>query len=255
MKSHTTRSGPSFRMRRSAQWVRSMFDRIATRYDLANHVLSLGLDQYWRIRMARCVNGRTGGRILDVCTGTGDSLLCMRQPWSIRVGLDFSSGMLMRARRKSRARGIAAVWVQGDATSLPFPDATFDAVTIAFGLRNLEHPCRGLEEFYRVLRPGGICVVLEFTLPRWRPWRWVYGFYLRRILPILGTALTGDRSAYQHLVDSILAFPQYRDLAVWMTETGFVDVRFIPLTGGVATLYIGHKNGKKFRISNFGLRI
>ena len=241
MTSHDTRSGSSFRMRWSAQWVRSMFDRIATRYDLANHVLSLGLDRYWRLRMARCLSSRTDGRILDVCTGTGDSLLCMDHPWAMRAGLDFSAMMLTRARRKSRTRGIAAVWVRGDATSLPFPDATFDAVTIAFGLRNLEHPRRGLEEFHRVLRPGGTCIVLEFTLPRWRPWRWVYGFYLRRILPVIGTVLTGDRSAYRHLVESILEFPHYHDLAVWLTETGFTDVRFVPLTGGVATLYVGKK--------------
>jgi len=227
-------------MRRASE-IREMFDSIAARYDRANRWLSLGLDLRWRRVMARRLPLDADAAVLDVCTGSGDSLLCFRRPLGLRVGLDFSRPMLTLARQKARRRGIAVVWVEADALRLPFRAEVFDAVTIAFGLRNLTDPSEGLREFFRVLRPGGWLAVLEFTLPRWRPWRWVFGLYLNRFLPVLGGWLTGHRAPYEYLRRSIQAFPHYEALQAWLAQAGFRPTALRPLAGGVATLYLARK--------------
>ncbi|MCS7312178.1 MAG: bifunctional demethylmenaquinone methyltransferase/2-methoxy-6-polyprenyl-1,4-benzoquinol methylase UbiE [Acidobacteria bacterium] len=226
---------------RRAWEIREMFDTIAARYDRANRWLSLGLDLRWRRLMACSLPLDADATILDVCTGSGDSLLSFWQSLGLRVGLDFSRRMLTLARRKARRRGAAPVWVEADALHLPFRAGVFDAVTIAFGLRNLVDPLAGLWEFFRVLRPGGWLAVLEFTLPRWQPWRWAFGFYLNRLLPVLGGWLTGHRAPYEYLRQSIQAFPHYEALQAWIAQAGFQPMALRPLTGGVATLYLARK--------------
>ncbi|GBC85537.1 Demethylmenaquinone methyltransferase [bacterium HR11] len=235
--------------------IREMFDTIAARYDRANRWLSLGLDLRWRRTMARSLPLDADAAVLDVCTGSGDSLLCFRRPLGLRVGLDFSRPMLTLARHKARRRGVAVAWVEADALRLPFRADAFDAVTIAFGLRNLTDPLEGLREFFRVLQPGGWLAVLEFTLPRWRPWRWAFSLYLNRVLPVLGGWITGHRAPYEYLRQSIQAFPHYEALQAWLTQAGFQPTTLRPLAGGVATLYLARKPdwaGRKEGIGNHG---
>ncbi len=227
-------------MRRASE-IREMFDAIAARYDRANRWLSLGLDRRWRRAMAYSLPLAADAVVLDVGTGSGDSILGFRRPLGLRIGLDFSRAMLTLALQKARRRGLPVAWVEADALRLPFRDETCDAVTIAFGLRNLTDPPGGLREFFRVLRPGGWLAVLEFTLPRWRPWRWAFAWYLNRLLPVLGGWLTGHRAPYEYLRQSIQAFPHYEALQAWLRQAGFETTAMRPLAGGVATLYLARK--------------
>jgi demethylmenaquinone methyltransferase/2-methoxy-6-polyprenyl-1,4-benzoquinol methylase len=221
--------------------IREMFDILAARYDRANRWLSLGLDLRWRRTMAQSLPLGPEAIVLDVATGSGDAILCFRRPLRLRVGLDFSRPMLRLAQAKARRQGVAVAWVEADALRLPFRAEALDALTIAFGLRNLADPLEGLREFFRVLRPGGWLAVLEFTLPRWRPWRWAFGLYLNRILPVLGGWITGHRAPYEYLRESIPAFPHYEALQAWLTQAGFQPIALRLLAGGVATLYLARK--------------
>jgi demethylmenaquinone methyltransferase / 2-methoxy-6-polyprenyl-1,4-benzoquinol methylase len=219
--------------------VREMFGSIATRYDLANHVLSCGIDFYWRARAAKIVDTWHPHEIADLATGTGDLALAMQKklPHAELTGVDVLPEMLEIARRKGVRRVVLA-----DAMELPFDDASFDCVTIAFGLRNLENCSSALTEMWRVLKPKGHLLVLEFSMPTMPIVRAAYGFYLHRCLPLLGSFLTQKKSAYDYLGDSIEEFPSGNAMCELMRETGYVSPSFERLTGGIVTIYTAAKS-------------
>lgn len=228
--------------------VRRMFGGIAPRYDLLNRLLSVGRDRYWRREAVAQAHLPPGGLALDVCTGTADvALELARQFPSARsiIGVDFCLPMLRLGAKKVARVGLThrIRLHAGSAEALPFTADTFDATTVAFGIRNLIDPRRGLAELNRVLRPGGRGIVLEFAVPQGRLFARPYRFYFHRVLPWLGGLISGDRAAYSYLPASVSAFPSPRDLARLMEEVGFHDVRFRPLTGGIVTLYVGRKSG------------
>jgi demethylmenaquinone methyltransferase/2-methoxy-6-polyprenyl-1,4-benzoquinol methylase len=210
-----------------------MFDRVAPRYDLANTVFSLGQDRAWRQAAARATRLAAGEVAADVACGTGALTreLAALAPGATVVGLDFSLEMLRRAGHGRFAAG--------DAIQLPLADASVDAVTIAFGLRNLPEPGQGLLEFRRVLRPGGRLVVCEFSTPVVPVFRDVYRRYLTRLMPVAARRLTSDPEAYQYLARSIGAWPDQPGLARWMQQAGFAEVAWRDLTGGIVALHRG----------------
>lgn len=219
-----------------------MFNRIARRYDLANRVLSFGCDRAWRTLMVATVlawPGARDGRILDIATGTGDILSVFRGAGAegLLIGLDGAENMLALARRKVGA----APLVQGDALELPFQEDCLDAVTVAFGLRNFGDTARAAAAIRRVLRPGGVMCILEFSMPSSRLVRLGYMPYLRHVLPILGGVISGDRAAYRYLNTTIESFPHGERLCAIFREAGFRQVIARPLCLGVATLYTGAK--------------
>jgi demethylmenaquinone methyltransferase/2-methoxy-6-polyprenyl-1,4-benzoquinol methylase len=245
---------------KSSERVRGMFGAIARRYDLLNHVLSLGVDRSWRRRVVRLVPPADGaGPVLDVCTGTGDLALAYARahPAARILAADFCRPMLAVARQKCRhpragtrpaghGRGCPAGrrigLVEADALALPFPDNTFQIVSVAFGLRNLSDPDRGLREMVRVCRPGGRVAVLEFSTPRTRPLGSLYTWYFRRLLPWIGQTLAPNRqSAYNYLPASVGLFPQAEALVERMLRAGLTRTDYHPLTFGIATLYVGIK--------------
>jgi demethylmenaquinone methyltransferase/2-methoxy-6-polyprenyl-1,4-benzoquinol methylase len=228
--------------------IRAMFGNIAPRYDLLNHLLSLNIDHYWRWRTTRLappVEG--GGPILDVCTGTGDLALAYDRAARHRVpivGSDFCLPMLLPARVKTRQRRAnrRIQYVEADTQSLPFPEDTFQLVTVAFGLRNVTDTDRGLAEMVRVTRPGGHVAILEFSRPRGWLFGRLYRFYFRFVLPVVGQLVSRSRDrAYSYLPASVMEFPDGEALAAKLRQHGLVDVRFHPLTFGIATLYVGRK--------------
>jgi demethylmenaquinone methyltransferase / 2-methoxy-6-polyprenyl-1,4-benzoquinol methylase len=214
--------------------VRQMFGAIARRYDLANHALSCGADFYWRKCAADMVASWRPGKIVDLATGTGDLALAVQKklPDAEVTGVDFLPEMLELARRKGVRKTILA-----DAMKLPFPDASFDCVTIAFGLRNMENWKDALVEMSRVLRPDGRLLVLEFSLPTVSILRIIYRFYLHRCLPLLGSFLTRKKSAYDYLGDSIEVFPSGHAMINLIEASGFKHVTLEPLSYGIVTIY------------------
>lgn len=224
-----------------------MFGRIAGRYDVANRVLSGGIDLWWRRRLVAAVRQTRPKDVLDLATGSGDVAFALgrRLPAGTRiVGIDFCQPMLARAEAKQQAAGPerhANVSFQvGDGLALPLPDAGFDAVTIAFGLRNLADRNRGLCEMRRVLRPGGHVFVLEFSQPY--PWfRPLYYLYLQKLLPSIASLVTGDRAAYVYLNQTIATFPARPALAAEIVTAGFSDVAARPMTLGTVALHVGRR--------------
>ncbi len=230
-----------------ARRVREMFSGIATRYDLLNHLLSGNTDQRWRRLVARKLKGALeieGARALDVACGTGDLSLAIAQATGARVtGADFCRPMLeIAARKKIAGRESGVPFVEGDALRLPFADGTFDAVSIAFGLRNLSSVEGGLQELWRVLKPGGRVAVLEFSSPVIPGFRALFQFYFTRVLPRIGGAISGSRGAYEYLPDSVSRFPDQERLARLMRGVGFNEVEYQNLTGGVAALHMGTRS-------------
>jgi demethylmenaquinone methyltransferase/2-methoxy-6-polyprenyl-1,4-benzoquinol methylase len=219
--------------------VREMFGSIARRYDLANHLLSCGIDFYWRARAAQIVESWHPHTIADLATGTGDLALALQKklPHAELTGVDFLPEMLDLARRKGVRRVVLA-----DAMKLPFDDASFDCVTIAFGLRNLEDCSAALTEMWRVLNARGHLLVLEFSLPTAAILRAAYRVYLHRCLPLLGSFLTQKKTAYDYLGDSIEEFPSGNAMCELMRRTGYVSPSFQPLTGGIVTIYTAAKS-------------
>lgn len=221
--------------------VNSMFARIAGRYDLANHLLSGGVDHWWRQRLVRAVHDAHPADILDLATGSGDVAFALADglPRGVAItGMDFCQPMLDEALRK---RGGSRRWTgiefrQGDGLALPLPDRSFDAVTISFGLRNMADRHQSLTEMRRVLRPGGRLFVLEFSQPHWwfRP---VYYAYLKGLLPLVAGVVTGDKSAYEYLGGSIEEFPARDELSAELHRAGFDAVRATPLTFGIVALH------------------
>jgi len=230
--------------REQAQRVREMFAAIATRYDLLNHLLSGNVDRRWRRLVVRrtAENLPRGARILDVACGTGDlALALVKGTDAAVVGLDFCRPMLDIAVAKSSEGGLPIPFVEGDALTLPFRDRSFDGVSIAFGLRNLASIEAGLRELLRVLRPGGTVAVLEFSTPRIPILRTLFRIYFTKLLPLFGGLISGSKSAYQYLPDSVSRFPDQALLAAMMKDAGFIDVSFQNLTGGIAALHLGRR--------------
>jgi len=231
--------------REAARWVRAMFGRVAHRYDLANHLLSGNLDRWWRARAVRRVGEvlrRPGARVLDMCCGTGDLTLALARgaaPSACIMGSDFCHPMLVAARGKISRSGARAPLFESDALKLPLGDASLDLLTVAFGFRNLANYQAGLAEMRRVLRPGGVAAILEFSQPPNRAFAAIYNFYSRRILPAIGGALSGSRDAYGYLPESVRRFPGPTALEAAMRAAGFTEVRFERMTGGIVALHLG----------------
>jgi len=229
----------------AARWVRGMFARVAGRYDLLNHLLSLQIDRYWRrlaVRRLRPILRRPGVLALDTCCGTGDLLLALEAERGAGVlGSDFCHPMLVAARRKIARRRRASVLFEADALSLPLADGSLDLITAAFGFRNLANYRKGLQEMRRVLKPGGAAAILEFSQPANRLLAALYNFYSARILPAVGGWISGDRAAYRYLPDSVRRFPSPEQLAADMRAAGFSLVEFERMSGGVVTLHVGHR--------------
>jgi demethylmenaquinone methyltransferase/2-methoxy-6-polyprenyl-1,4-benzoquinol methylase len=225
----------------AAAWVRGLFGRIAPRYDRANHLLSFHIDRLWRartVRRVRHVLDRPGARALDLCCGTGDLMLSLARYGPV-MGSDFCHPMLVGARAKIRQRRAPATVFESDALALPLRDASLDLITVGVGFRNLANYEAGLLEMRRVLRPGGVAAILEFSQPTNRLFGAIYQFYSRRILPVLGGAISGSRDAYEYLPESIRKFPSAAGLADAMRAAGFDEVRYELLTGGSVALHIG----------------
>jgi demethylmenaquinone methyltransferase / 2-methoxy-6-polyprenyl-1,4-benzoquinol methylase len=225
--------------------VSNMFDKIAPYYDLLNRVLSLGIDTRWRKRAIRMLHDHPVQALLDVATGTADLALeasRQLQPQRI-VGLDLSNEMLEIGRGKvSRRRlGETIELIQGDSENLPFADNTFDAVTVAFGVRNFENLELGLREMRRVLKDGGKVVILEFSKPRSFPFKQLYNFYFRNILPTVGKLTSKDPKAYRYLYESVQAFPDGQDFLDFLDKTGYKTNQCTPLTLGICSIYTGEK--------------
>jgi demethylmenaquinone methyltransferase / 2-methoxy-6-polyprenyl-1,4-benzoquinol methylase len=227
----------------ASRWVRRMFGSVAGRYDLLNHLLSINLDRAWRRRTAACVRpvlSRPGARVLDLCCGTGDLMLALQAVAGGPVlGCDFSRPMLEIARRKLLAAERPFGLLEADALHLPVRDSSFDLVTIAFGFRNLASYQAGLEEMARILRPGGMVAILEFSAPSNRVFAAVYRGYSRWVLPAVGRAVSGSREAYAYLPESVRRFPGRKELAERMECAGFRDVTCRTMTGGVVALHTG----------------
>ena len=222
----------------AARWVRGMFGNIASRYDLLNHLLSFNLDRRWRahtVKRVAEVLDRPGARVLDLCCGTGDVLLSIEsRKKSGAFGSDFCHPMLVEAQRK-----VVSPLFEADALALPLADQSFDLITIAFGFRNLANYGQGLQELLRVLKPGGVAAILEFSQPPNRVFGALYGFFSTRVLPWIGGAISGSREAYSYLPESIAKFPSAEELAGQMEAAGFERVEWDRLTGGAVALHIG----------------
>ncbi len=244
---------------KDASRISGMFDAIADRYDFLNHLLSAGLDRQWRKRAVAAL-GLTGHEtLLDLCTGTGDLALAATSGGHRAqrvIGIDFSSAMLQIARAKVR-RGSSAgpgaplppvVFVRGDATLIPLEDASIDAATIGFGIRNVEQPAAACREIVRILRPGGRLVILEFSLPRSAAFRRLYMWYFRRMLPLIGRLVSKHPSAYSYLPDSVQAFPSPEEFSQQLREAGFGTVRALPLSFGIVQMFVAVKGGASDRV-------
>ncbi|XOB99578.1 bifunctional demethylmenaquinone methyltransferase/2-methoxy-6-polyprenyl-1,4-benzoquinol methylase UbiE [Deinococcota bacterium DY0809b] len=220
-----------------------MFGEIAPRYDLLNRLLSGGVDQRWRRLAVRLATEKAPRRILDVATGTGDVALRLKRvrPAAEVVGADFTPQMLELARAKAERTGLDVRFVEADALALPFADASFDAVTVAFGFRNFADYERGLAEFYRVLAPGGRAVILEFPPPPEGLLGRAYRLYFGGVLPWIGGVISGRPEAYRYLPNSVERFPRPERLAAMLRAAGFAGVRWRLLTGGIAAVHVGDK--------------
>jgi demethylmenaquinone methyltransferase/2-methoxy-6-polyprenyl-1,4-benzoquinol methylase len=238
------------------RFIRGMFDRIAPRYDLANHVLSLGFDFYWRWRAVRALDGTlrelaTGSPpvIIDICCGTGDlATAVLVQAMRRRRGrpayvfmTDFSHAMLQRGRAKAHRNRRNLIPFEADALQLPLSHSRADLLTSAFGFRNLADYSAALAEFYRVLKPGGRLLILEFSQTVLPIFRNLFGWYFAHLLPRLGGWIAGDENAYRYLPASVSRFPSPAELTRLMQSAGYLDVRFCPLTGGIAVLHTATK--------------
>ncbi len=225
-------------------YVRSLFDSIAYRYDLLNHLLSGGVDLYWRRKAIEQLRDIAPKRILDVATGTADfALAALRLEPTQVVGVDISAGMLKRGREKLKKKGLDSVILlhDGEAELLPFGAGQFDAAIVAFGARNFEDLDKGLAEMHRVIRPGGKILVLEFSRPRHFPFRQIYFLYFRQILPFIGRAISKNKDAYRYLPDTVMKFPEGAEFLSILEKTGFSQCLEKRLTFGIATVYTGNK--------------
>jgi demethylmenaquinone methyltransferase/2-methoxy-6-polyprenyl-1,4-benzoquinol methylase len=229
--------------REAARWVRGMFGRVARRYDLLNHLLSFNLDRRWRARTAARLGEalrRPGARVVDICCGTGDLALALeRAGGAALAGADFCRPMLEAAAAKFARRGSRATLVEADALALPVASGSIDGITAAFGFRNLANYRAGLNEMRRVLKPGGVAAILEFSQPPNPLFAALYGFYSRRLLPAIGGLVSGSREAYAYLPESVRQFPGPDELAGEMRAAGFDEVTFERMSLGIVALHLG----------------
>ena len=224
--------------------VARMFDNISPKYDFLNHLLSLGIDIYWRKRAIRLLRSEAPQLILDIATGTGDFAIeaLALQPRRV-IGVDISEGMLKVGREKIERMGLESTIElrTGDSERLLFDDNYFDAVIVSFGVRNFEDLAKGLRDMHRVTKPGGTCVVVEFSKPRAFPFKQLYRFYSRSVVPLVGRAVSKDRAADSYLPESVQAFPDGEDFLRIVKQAGFQSTQCIPLTFGICSIYLGKK--------------
>jgi demethylmenaquinone methyltransferase / 2-methoxy-6-polyprenyl-1,4-benzoquinol methylase len=224
--------------------IAEMFDNVSPKYDFLNHLLSAGIDIYWRKRAIKLLKKEKPQTILDIATGTGDFAIeaLTLKPKKI-IGIDISEGMLAVGREKIKKIGMENVidLRTGDSANLPLETNSFDAVIASFGVRNFENLLNGLTDMFRVMKPGGTCVVLEFSKPKTFPFKQLYNFYFRYILPIVGRMVSKDTAAYTYLPESVQAFPDGDDFLKIYKQAGFKDTKCIPLTFGICSIYIGKK--------------
>jgi len=224
--------------------VAKMFDTISGNYDNLNRVISFGIDVKWRKKVLQLVSETNPETILDIATGTGDLAILMAQTKAKKIiGLDISAGMLEIGAKKIQEKNLSQTieMVLGDSENMPFEDNFFDAITVAFGVRNFEHLEKGLTEILRVLKPGGIFVILETSVPDKTPYKQGYNFYSKNILPLIGKLFSKDNVAYGYLSESAAAFPYGEALNNILRQTGFIMVKAMPQTFGVATIYSASK--------------
>ncbi len=225
--------------------VQHMFDRISRRYDLMNRVMTLGIDKRWRREAIRAAKVDPSTRALDVCCGTGDISFLLAEAGAEHVtGLDFSEGMLEQARRRQKGHrdpeaATRIEFVQGDALALPFDDDSFDAITVSFGVRNVEDIAKAFREFARVGRPGARIVCLEITRPKWRVSNWFYDIWFDRIVPLLGALISRDRDAYTYLPESTKSFPRPPKLKKIIEDAGIRNVSWRRFGAGIVALHRG----------------
>lgn len=226
------------------QQVEQMFDHIAPKYDFLNHFLSLGIDRLWRKIAIRILSGFKFDHLLDVATGTGDFAIAASKlnPREI-VGFDISEQMLNVGRAKVKNLGLEQVikFQKGDSETMPFSDEQFDAITVAFGVRNFENLKNGLDEFFRVLKADGVVIILEFSKPKYFPMKQLYFFYFFGILPLIGRLVSKDSSAYSYLPESVMAFPDDQKFLSILQNVGFSRTKQKRLSFGIATIYIAQK--------------
>lgn len=224
--------------------VAEMFNNISLKYDLLNHLLSFGIDVLWRKKAIKLLRPYKPKVILDVATGTGDFAIEARKlhPEKI-IGIDISEGMLDVGREKLKKKGLDQLITlqSGDSEDIQLEDNSIDAIIVAFGVRNFEDLEKGLSEFYRVLRPGGVAVILEFSKPGKFPMKQLFNFYFKYILPIIGRSVSKDQSAYTYLPESVQKFPEGKAFTEILQKLNFKEVKWKPLTFGISTIYMGEK--------------
>ena len=225
--------------------VESMFDSIAWRYDFLNHFLSFNIDRLWRRKAIKIISGSYKSPfILDVATGTGDlAIAAMKLNPSKIYGIDISAKMIEIGMEKVKRKGFAGKieLIPGDSENIPFEENEFDVAMVAFGVRNFSNPLKGLAEMMRVIRQGGMIIVLEFSRPSAFPFKPVYNFYFRNILPVFGRLFSRDNAAYRYLPDSVMKFPDNEEFLKLLVQAGCSDTHQVKLTGGVASIYTGIK--------------
>ena len=224
--------------------IAKLFNSIAPSYDFLNHFLSLGIDRRWRRKVLLPIKLDTETQVLDVACGTADLIIEANKQGSYRItGVDISEKMLEVGQRKIAKKGLIGYvhLQQVEGVHLPFPDATFEVVTVAFGVRNFEHRAESLAEMYRVMKTGGTLMVLEFSTPTVFPLKQLYKFYFKCILPIIGGIFSGNKSAYSYLPDSVYAFPNSEDFQKELGCIGWKEMECKPLTGGIASVYYAKK--------------
>ena len=230
------------------QQVEQMFDNISKEYDGLNRVISFGIDVKWRKKVVEIISKTNPENILDIATGTGDLAISLTASAAESItGLDISEGMLEVGRKKIKKQGLQNIieMVVGDSENLPFTDNSFDAITVAFGIRNFENLDKGLSEILRVLKPNGIFVILETSNPTKTPFKQGYNFYTKYILPNIGKLFSKDKSAYRYLSDSASVFPFGERMNNILRQIGFINVEDRPQTFGVASIYISRKAQKQ----------
>ncbi len=225
------------RLKKDRETISGMFNAIAGKYDFLNHLLSFGIDRWWRRKLVKAVTGSGASEVLDVASGTGDVAIALDRKGIAVIGVDISERMLDIARKKAPH----ITFLTGDASCLDFPDNSFDAVTIAFGIRNFDKRPDCIRELLRVLKPGGLLAIAEFSIPGNRLWKALYSFYFLRILPVIGRIVSGQKGTYSYLPESSFDFPAPELFCNELAEGGFRDISFRPMTGGISILYKGYK--------------
>ena len=224
--------------------VEEMFDNISPKYDALNHILSLNIDKIWRKRTIRKLKKSNPGTILDIATGTGDFAVAATKSGDVRVtGIDISEGMLQVGRKKIQRKNLQEKieFIKADSENLPFENDAFDAAIVGFGVRNFENLEKGLTEIYRVIKPGGIFYVLEFSKPLATPFKQIYMFYFMKILPFIGKLVSKDSRAYTYLPESVQEFPDGENFLSILDATGFSKTKCYRQTFGIASIYEAHK--------------